>query len=261
MKAMIFAAGLGTRLKPLTDTMPKALVPVSGKPLLWHVANKLHNEGVDDFVINTHHFPYQILEYATGAEMKQAIGTSRVAISDEQPQPLETGGGILKAKAMLDDASHFLVHNTDILSNLDIKAFEDAFLKSGDTLATLLVSERKTQRYLLFNDGLELVGWTNIATGEVKSPFEGLDVSKCRMLAFAGAHVISSKVFDAMKKLGFSGKFGIVDFYLAACATYKIKAYIQPGLRLMDVGKIDTLKEADDFLLAMNHTHHHLVAE
>lgn len=238
MKAMIFAAGLGTRLKPLTDTMPKALVPVAGKPLLQHVIEKLSSAGFDDFVINVHHFADMIEEWAG----QNAQGLS-IRFSDERSELLETGGGIRHASPLLEDTDRFLIHNVDILSNVNLSDF---WSKGHDADAVLLVSERVTQRYLLFDDDMRLVGWTNIMTGEVKSPYPHLDPSKYRKLAFAGIHQMSTSMLPLMQS--WPDKFSIIDFYLKECATRFIRGYVQPGLRLMDVGKLDTLDQADAFV-------------
>ena len=199
MKALIFAAGLGTRLKPITDTMPKALVPVGGKPLIEHVARKLKASGVDSAVVNVHHFADQIEEWI-GVDASNPRGTGlSMQVSDERDQLLETGGGILKAEEYLHGCGNFLVHNVDILSNLDIKGF--ASKVQADALATLLVSERETQRYLLFDpQTMRLVGWTNVKTGEVKSPFQDIQPDSCVKMAFSGIHMISDKVFDIMQE-------------------------------------------------------------
>lgn len=245
MKAMIFAAGLGTRLKPITDSMPKALVPVEGKALLERVMRKLMDAGADSFVVNVHHFPDQIKDFLAA---KDYFG-AKVAVSDEQPDVLETGGGILNAKELIREAGDeegFLVHNVDILSNLDVRSFVSQV--RPEALATLLVSERQTQRYFLFNDEMRLVGWTNIATGEVRSPFPDLDVEKCHKYAFAGVHYISDKVFEVMEDLGYEGRFPIVDFYLKAAGTHPIYGVAPAGLKLMDVGKISTLESCRSFL-------------
>ena len=176
MKTLIFAAGLGTRLRPLTDTMPKALVPVGGKPLLQHVMDKLRSAGCDDFVVNVHHFAGQI---ETWLREHETPGV-KVAVSDERDLLRDTGGGIRHAKELLldgnlGDGGFFLVHNVDIISDLDIRWF--CSCARPDALAVLLVSERKTSRYLLFDDDMRLVGWTNVRTGEVRSPYCSLDVS------------------------------------------------------------------------------------
>lgn len=237
---MIFAAGLGTRLKPITDTMPKALVPVAGRPLIAHVMARLQAAGVDDFVVNVHHFADQIITYL--AEHQQEGVT--VAVSDERDGLLETGGAILKAEPLLG-GDDFLVHNVDILSDLDLEWFMGQ-MRPG-AVSTLLVSERVTQRYFLFDDDMRLVGWTNVATGEVRTPFEGLDVSRCRKLAFAGIHGMSAGIFDAMRALGFEGRFSIVDFYLKAAAEYAIYGVVAEDLTLVDVGKLSTLEVAEEF--------------
>ena len=239
MKAMVFAAGLGTRLKPITDTLPKALVPVCGQPLLYHTIHKLKAAGYTDVVVNVHHFAGQIREYLATHDFGLNI-----CISDESDQLLETGGGILHARNLLEPLEEpFLIHNVDIVSNLDIPWFRAQM--RPDALATLLVSERKTQRYLLFNQQMRLMGWTNVATGEVRSPYPDLDPSACRRFAFAGIHNISPAIFDAFEQAGFSGRFPIMDFYLAACARYPIYGAVAQDLQLVDVGKIETLPEAE----------------
>lgn len=246
MKAMIFAAGLGTRLKPLTDTLPKALVPVAGEPLLKHVVNRLQAAGIGDFVINVHHFSDKIVKYIT----EQKEFGSQVSVSDESACLLDTGGGILHARELLTDGDSvdgcFLVHNVDIISDLDISCLLDKWRPGA--LALLLVSERKTQRYLLFDDDMRLVGWTNIATGEVRSPYPSLDPSRCRKLAFSGIHLVSNGVFDVMLSEEMGERFPIMDFYLKACDRYPIYGYVFDSLQLIDVGKLDTLAQAEDFI-------------
>ncbi len=235
MKAMIFAAGLGTRLKPLTDHMPKALVPVDGRPLLQIVLQKLRRAGFDDIVINVHHFADMIETWCQSE--------TGIRLSDERQELLETGGGIKHARPLLQDCQRFLIHNVDILSNVNLEAFMQAGEKHE---ATLLVSQRDTQRYLLFDNDMRLVGWTNLKTGEVKSPYPGLNVDECQRFAFAGIHQMSTSLFPLMDK--WPAKFSIIDFYLAVCAQHPIYGYIQPDLRLMDVGKLDTLAEAEAFV-------------
>ena len=236
MKAMVFAAGLGTRLKPLTDTMPKALVPVCGQPLLYHVLTKLVAAGYDDIIVNVHHFPDQIIDYLCIHDFG-----AHITISDEREFLRETGGGVKHVRPLLTEP--FLVHNVDIISNLDFKWLREQH--RPDALATLVVSERKTQRYFLFDDDGRLKGWTNIATGEVRSPFPDIDPEKCRKLAFAGIHMISPAIFDAFDKFGFGERFSITDFYLKACAEYPIYAAVPPGFKMVDVGKFDSLSEAE----------------
>ena len=247
MKALIFAAGLGTRLKPLTDVMPKALVPVCGRPLIEHVARKLKDAGVDEAVVNVHHFADMIREWVSGQDIMD------MSISDESQSLLETGGGVLHARPLLEGCGSFLIHNVDILSDLDIRWFESC--TKEDALATLLVSDRKTSRYLLFDPSdMHLVGWTNISTGEVRSPYPELDPSACRRLAFSGIHMMSDKVFDALETYardmglcndGTYPRFPIMDFYLSVCSKYPIYGVSTDSLKLIDVGKLDTLEQAE----------------
>lgn len=252
---MIFAAGLGTRLKPLTDTMPKALVRVGGEPLIKRVIMNLAAAGVDRIVVNVHHFAEQIIDYLKDNDN---FGLD-IRISDETAGLLETGGGIKKAAPLFDPAAPILIHNVDILSNVNLSEFyqiasrsEEGRVKSEESNccdavdAVLLVSWRKTKRYLLFNDDMKLVGWTNIETGEVRSPYPDLDPKKCRMYAFAGIHALSPRLLKMMDE--FPDRFGIIDFYLKACATHNIKGYVKDDLKLMDIGKLDTLAQAEEFL-------------
>jgi len=239
-RAMIFAAGLGTRLKPLTDTMPKALVPVCGKPLLQYQLEKLMAAGFTDIVINVHHFADMIEEWCQQNPMR-----CRILFSDEREKLLETGGGIKHAAPLLCDAQDgFLIHNVDILSNVDLSAFKDA---GRGRAATLLVSERETQRYLLFDDDMRLVGWTNVTTGEVRSPYENLNPKNYHKFAFAGVHYMNPGLFKYFDR--FTDKFGIIDFYLSVCKDEPIYGYVQPDLRILDVGKLDTLKAAEEFVI------------
>ena len=227
-QAMIFAAGLGTRLKPLTDTMPKALVPVGDQPLLWHVIMKLKKSGYERIVVNVHHFADQIIDYL---RLNDNFGLD-IRISDEREQLLETGGGIKKALPLFDPSEPILIHNVDILSNLDLNQLPtDA--------PVLVVSQRQTKRYLQFDDELRLVGWKNIETGEVKGR-EG------HSLAFSGIHVFHPSLVPLLSE--WPDRFPIMDFYLSACATHLIKGFEATDLRLMDVGKIDTLDQAENFI-------------
>ena len=253
MQAMIFAAGLGTRLKPLTDTMPKALVRVGGEPLIKRVIENLARAGVDRIVVNVHHFAGQIIDYL---KENNNFGLD-IRISDETSVLLETGGGIKKAAPLFAPDAPILIHNVDILSNVDLKKFyiaasvrEERRVKSEEGVdAVLLVSWRKTKRYLLFDDDMRLVGWTNIETGEVRSPYPELNPKECRMYAFAGIHAISPRLLKMMDS--FPDRFGIIDFYLKACATHNIIGYSKDDLKLMDIGKLDTLVQAEEFLASM----------
>ncbi len=242
MQAMIFAAGLGTRLKPLTDRIPKALVRVGGEPLLKRVIFELKDAGFTRIVVNVHHFSSQIIDYL---QTNDNFGLD-IRISDESDNLLETGGGIKKAYPLFDTSEPILIHNVDILSNVDLKKFYQQEAQDMPA-ARLLVSERKTKRYLLFDDTMRLVGWTNIETGEIKSPYENLDPNKYKMYAFSGIHMVAPSLFPMMDDE--PDKFPIMDFYLRHCDKVRIEGYVKDDLRLMDVGKQETLREAEEFLL------------
>ena len=237
---MIFAAGLGTRLKPLTDHMPKALVPVAGKPMLEHVIGKLKSAGFDEIVINVHHFADQIIDFL---KEKDNFGI-RIWISDESEELLDTGGGIKKAAPYFDEP--FLVHNADILSNIDLKAMYNYHLTSSND-ATLLVSPRKTIRYLLFDEGNRLQGWVNKDTLQTKPEGFVYHPEVQKEYAFGGIHVISPTLFKYMGD-GWTGKFSIMDFYLKTCHEAQLGGYVKEDLQLIDIGKLDTLTKAEDFI-------------
>lgn len=240
-QAMIFAAGLGTRLKPITDTMPKALVPVAGKPLLCHVLRKMQDAGMERVVVNVHHFANQIVHFLRD-NPPQGLD---IRISDESQQLLETGGGIKKARPLFDNASPVLIHNVDILSNARL---ESLYQTEGD--AALLVSDRPSSRRLLFDDDMRLVGWRNMNTGEIRSPHswvkEADQTGRLTRLAFSGIHLFSHSLFPLMDE--WPERFPIIDFYLQACATKLIRGVPQPDLRLIDVGKLDSLDQAAAFI-------------
>ena len=238
MQAMIFAAGLGTRLKPLTDRIPKALVSVGGEPLLKRVIFQLKDAGFTRIVVNVHHFSQQIIDYL---RENNNFGMD-IRISNESDKLLETGGGIKKAWPLFDQTEPILIHNVDILSNVNLQKF----YQNAPLAARLLVSERKTKRYLLFDDTMRLVGWTNIETGEVKSPYPHLNPKDYQMYAFSGIHMVAPSLFPLMEEE--SDKFPIMDFYLKHCDKVRIEGYVKNDLKLMDVGKQETLKEAEAFL-------------
>jgi nucleotidyl transferase len=260
MQSMIFAAGLGTRLKPLTDRIPKALVRVGGKPLIEYVLKNLVAAGSKRIVVNVHHFANQIIEY-----LQQNDFGVDIRVSDETEMLLDTGGGIKNAAPFFNTSEPVLIHNVDILSNVDLRelynyACEAEIEQKVD--AVLLVSLRKTKRYLIFNKDMRLVGWTNVDTGEVKSPYETLheltftqpydnnnvtnEQYGYTLFAFSGIHVIGNKVFEAMDEC--SAKFPIMDFYLQYAKDLHFVGKVKNNLKLMDVGKLDTLAEADAFV-------------
>lgn len=256
-QAMILAAGLGTRLKPLTDTMPKALVPVGGKPLLDLNIRKLQSQGYDRFVVNIHHFARQIVDYVA-----QQDYAPLVYFSDETEQLLETGGGLKKAQSLFRYDEPILIHNVDILDNVDYGWFSRQH--EADEAAVLLVSRRKTKRYLLFDSAMHLMGWKNIETGEVKSPFPWLREAEITIdddlkvttlptplyaFAFSGIHSFSPRLFSLMDR--FPDRFPIIDFYLSVCHRAAVVGLVKPDLQVLDVGKLDSLEQAEAF--AGNH--------
>ena len=260
MQSMIFAAGLGTRLKPLTDRIPKALVRVGGKPLIEYVLKNLVAAGSKRIVVNVHHFANQIIEY-----LQQNDFGVDICVSDETEMLLDTGGGIKNAAPFFNTSEPVLIHNVDILSNVDLRALYNYACEAEieqKVDAVLLVSLRKTKRYLIFNKDMRLVGWTNVDTGEVKSPYETLheltftqpydnnnitnEQYGYTLFAFSGIHVIGNKVFEAMNEC--SAKFPIMDFYLQYAKDLHFVGKVKNNLKLMDVGKLDTLPEADAFV-------------
>ncbi|EGQ19943.1 nucleotidyltransferase family protein [Prevotella pallens] len=260
MQSMIFAAGLGTRLKPLTDRIPKALVRVGGKPLIEYVLKNLVAAGSKRIVVNVHHFANQIIEY-----LQQNDFGVDICVSDETEMLLDTGGGIKNAAPFFNTSEPVLIHNVDILSNVDLRALYNYACEAEieqKVDAVLLVSLRKTKRYLIFNKDMRLVGWTNVDTGEVKSPYETLheltftqpydnnnvtnEQYGYTLFAFSGIHVIGNKVFEAMNEC--SAKFPIMDFYLQYAKDLHFVGKVKNNLKLMDVGKLDTLAEADAFV-------------
>lgn len=237
MKAMIFAAGLGTRLRPLTDSKPKALIEVGGRPMLERVILKLKESGFNHIVINVHYLSGQIIDFL---HAKENFGI-KIDVSDESGQLLDTGGGIKKAGEFLRGREPFLVHNVDIISNINLTAIYQRHLLR-DPLATVLVSQRETSRYLLFDEYGRLTGWTNRSTGEVKSPLPDYNPNQYKAEAFAGIHVVSPKIFRLMKD--WSDRFSIIDFYLSVAAKERIFSYPASNLKLIDIGKPETLAEA-----------------
>lgn len=239
--AMIFAAGLGTRLKPITDTMPKALVPYNGTPLLERVINNLKEAGFTRIVINVHHFADMVEEFVA----KNNNFGVEIVFSDERDLLRDTGGGLKHAEPLLfpDNISQepILVHNVDIVTNLDLKWFYQRHLndEANNIVASLLVSDRKTSRYFMFDDDNRLVGWTNLATGEVKSPFPNINIMHCKLHAFGGIHIISPSLLKMMNY--FPEKFSIVDFYLSIAEEFTIRGVPVQMLKLVDVGKISMI--------------------
>jgi NDP-sugar pyrophosphorylase family protein len=251
MKAMLFAAGLGTRLKPLTDTMPKALVPLAGKTLLQWQVDKLRDAGITDIVVNVHHFPDMIID---AIRANKGWGC-RITVSDERNCLLDTGGGLRKmynAQGTMHNEA-ILACNVDILSDIDIKDLIRRYEQTG--VSQLVVSERTTQRYLCFDENGLMQGWTNIATGELK----GKDG---RHWAFSGMQLLNEDVLAHLQHMP-EDKFSMIDFYLSICAKNAaadprqrtpLMAYVPNNYHMMDVGKINQIEEAEKFAEQLNHS-------
>lgn len=230
---MLFAAGLGTRLKPFTDNHPKALAPVNGKPLLEHNIKYLQRYGIYDVLVNVHHFADQI-----EAAIRDNDGYgSNVSISDERDVVLETGGGLLKAVPYFKNEEAFVVMNVDILTNLDLAKLINAH-KIGSGIATLAVMQRSSSRQLLFNTNMQLCGWQNNATGEQKI---ARDITGATPLAFSGIQVVTPAI---LANCPFSGRFSTIDLYLHLVKDNIIMGYDHTGDVLIDVGKPESLAKA-----------------
>ena len=254
---MIFAAGLGTRLKPLTDTMPKALVPLAGKTLLQWQIEKLKAAGITDIVVNVHHFADKIIDYLR----ENNYFGCHIQVSDERDMLLETGGGLRKAKELLtsspnplplegeSEGAPILVCNVDILSNINIPALLNAY--TPEEMGVVVVYPRDTQRYLLFDETNRLCGWTNIATGEIRGPIfdNRRPIPNTRHLAFSGMQVLNPRIFEVMDKVVAEKgeKFSLIDLYLSIAKKEILRAFIPENYRMMDVGKIAQLSEAESF--------------
>lgn len=233
MKALIFAAGKGTRLKPFTDKHPKALALVNGIPLLERNIKYLQSFGINDFVINVHHFGNQIIDFLK----KNNNFGAKIEISDESEELLETGGGLVFARKLLDFGEDFLIMNADILTDLNISELVECHQQQKD-FATLAVSDRNSSRKLLFNDEMILRGWMNTQTGEQRLA----EFNKgFKALAFSGIHCINPEIFNKIKR---TGKFSIMEEYLDLMLTEKIHGFRHTA-QLVDVGRPESVLEAE----------------
>jgi MurNAc alpha-1-phosphate uridylyltransferase len=234
LKAIIFSAGLGTRFKPWTDAHPKALALVNGKSLLQRNVEYLQQYGIKDVVVNIHHFPEQIID-----AIKENNGWgSNVVISDESNEVLETGGGLMKAKELLDNGQPFFSLNVDILTNLDLNKLM-AFHQQHKPLVTFGVTNRKSSRVLLFDTDNRLCGWKNLQTGEEK-----ISINKPNLIqkAYSCVVIYEPEIFTLIKQ---KGKFSIMDSYLDLAAEHVILGYDHSGDNLVDVGKPESVAVAE----------------
>lgn len=235
MKAMLLAAGLGTRLKPFTDSHPKALALVNGKTLLQRNIEYLLSFGIEDIIINIHHFPDQIRLYLT---QYRCFG-ARITFSDETDAVLETGGGLMKAAWFLRDSDPFVLMNVDILTDMDLNKMT-AVHKEHHPVATLACMERETSRYFLFDESNRLCGWENVNTGEQKIRRKAANYTK---KAFSGIHLISPKIFELINE---SGKFSMTNAYLNLANKYPVYGFDHSGTKFMDVGRPESVRQAEE---------------
>jgi len=238
LKALILAAGLGSRLMPLTSDTPKALINVNGITLLERAIRKAAKAGFDDIIVNVHHFAGQIIDFLNASHFEGV----KLAISDESDILLDTGGAIRKARWFLDGHEPFLVHNVDIISNIDLASML-SYHVDQQNLATLSVMDRKTSRYFLFDKAFRLKGWKDIYNGKLRwvdGPKKDLTA-----LAFSGIHLLNPEIFDLLKE---SGRFSIVDAYLRLALQHQIHAYLQQDFTWFDIGKPDQLEKASEYL-------------
>lgn len=244
MKALIFAAGLGTRLGSITQTCPKALVEVGGEPMLKRVILKLKRTGIDDMVVNIHHHADMIRDYLSS---NNNFGVN-ILLSDESNELLDTGGGLLKAKDLLGTDSPVLLHNADILTDFNVSEMIESHRKS-EADVTLLVAQRTTSRYLLFDDTLRMKGWTDIRTGEIRSPWPDDEASACQKLAFGGVHIVNPSVFPLLENYSREAKFSITPFYTSSCKSLRISGFIPAeNYNWVDIGKPESLKVAENIV-------------
>ena len=285
MRAMIFAAGLGTRLRPLTEHMPKALVSIAGEPMLKRVIMQLKESGFDEIVINVHYYHDMIIDYLK----KNNYFGVKIHISDERNELLNTGGGLLQARKFLNkfdknifcnnintysdlinDESEddnifindlndisisgmhsFLVHNVDILSNCDLtKLYRTHIATNSWAEATMLVSRRNSTRQLLFDENNLLCGWINKITGETKPKYIEYKEGKYSEYAFSGIQVINPSLFDLMLEYNYKDNFSIIDFYMDMLENKElcVYGYIDNNLQVLDIGKPETIIEAENFI-------------
>lgn len=232
---MIFAAGLGTRLRPITNDRPKALAEIHGIPLLEIIIRRLVNYGFDEIIINVHHFAEKVFDFL---ESKNNFGIN-LQISDERGELLDTGGGLKKASWFFDDKKPFLVHNVDTITNIDLLEFYNYHIKN-DALATLLVRHRPGSRFFLFNEKNRLCGWENVITKEKILVDDQLE--RLEQIAFSCLHIIDPSIFKLMNE---NGCFSIIDVYLRLAKEHNIYGYLDDDSYWLDVGTPEKLQRGE----------------
>lgn len=238
MKAMILAAGLGTRMGELTRDKPKALVPVNGVPMLGMLIERLKKQGIEQFLVNVYHFGQQVIDYI---ESNNRFGVE-ISVSDERGELLDTGGALMKAKKFFEGNEPVLVHNVDVLSDLNLKKLESCHRETG-ALATLVVRKRKSDRALLFDDEMKLKGWTNREKGEYKWVIK--PVENFTTFAYSGIYLASPLFVD---KLPFTGRFSIINAWLKMAKTERIGAYADISEFWFDLGTKEKIRMAEKYL-------------
>jgi len=237
-KAFIPAAGLGTRLGDLTKSKPKALVEVNGIPMLELTIERLKKAGVNKFLVNVHHFGDEVINFI---QQKKQFGVD-LQISDERSKLLDTGGALVKAKSFFKGNEPVLVHNVDVISEID---YDELFSlhKKNDACASLCVRERKSTRSLLFSQLMQLKGWTNFTTGEIKWVSEALQ--NYQAFAYSGVYLLEPEFVD---RIPFNGKFSIIDTWLEMAKTERIFGYLDLSPNWFDLGTPEKLKVAETYL-------------
>jgi NDP-sugar pyrophosphorylase family protein len=238
MKAMILAAGLGTRLKPFTDKHPKALALVNGKTLLQRNIEYLQEFNIKEVIVNVHHFAHQIIEYI---EANNGWG-STISISNETNEVLETGGGLQKASWYFEHEENFVLMNADILTDLDLNKIIQQQLQQKP-LATLAVTNRESSRYFLFNQQQQLCGWRNVKTNDEKIVRANNGLTQ---KAFSGIHVIHANIFSLIEQ---KGKFSMVDVYLNLANQHIIQCFDHSETHFIDVGKPENISIAEGIFI------------
>ncbi len=245
MKALLLCAGLGTRLRPLTDDRPKALVEINGKSLLERNCRRLGAFGIMDIVVNIHYFASQIILHLK----KESNFGLNIQCSDEQEALLDTGGALLKAKDLLLEMGNanepILICNVDVLTDLNLNAML-RYHQSNRAMVTMAVRKRKTSRYLRFDEGKQLCGWRNVKSGAIKESRKS--DSDLIDYGFSGIHIVSPKVFALMMAKNYRGKFSIIDFYLDIAQDQKVLAYDHTPTHWLDVGKLPAIPKAEQLV-------------